>query len=453
MIAKPSRQRPRCVAIVTGHFPPSNLAGVHRSRLWAQHLPEFGWEPIIVTAHWRHYEERLDWDLATLVPEELEVIRCWALPTRPLRLVGDIGIRALPGLYASLARLLRTRPIDFLLFTLPSNFVALLGRPLHHRFGVPYGVDYQDPWVHVWPGTERILSKAWISHRLSALLEPWAVCDARLVTGISRGYFADMLARNPHLEQEAVTAAMPIGGSEKDFEAVRASSPPTFLFDPADGNVHLVYAGAMLPRAYTVLERLFGAIRRLTESSPALTARLRLHFVGTGKSPDDPQGHNVKPYIERFSLERWVDEHPERIGYVDVLSHLVQASAILVVGSTERHYSPSKVFQAVQSRRPVLAILHEESTAVPMLRDSRAASPVTFADGALPNEGDITAALEDVLRGRVPNPDAIDWTTFDAFSARSSARRLAEALEQALDLEAPRATAGHSLSHSGPPSL
>ena len=43
-----------------GHFPPSNLAGVHRSRLWAQHLPEFGWEPIIVTAHSKYYEEKLD---------------------------------------------------------------------------------------------------------------------------------------------------------------------------------------------------------------------------------------------------------------------------------------------------------------------------------------------------------------------------------------------------------
>ena len=47
------------VALVTGHFPPSNLAGVHRSRLWATHLPEFGWEPIVVTAHPDYYEEKL----------------------------------------------------------------------------------------------------------------------------------------------------------------------------------------------------------------------------------------------------------------------------------------------------------------------------------------------------------------------------------------------------------
>jgi len=37
------------VLIISSSFPPSNLAAVHRSRLFAQHLPSFGWEPIILT--------------------------------------------------------------------------------------------------------------------------------------------------------------------------------------------------------------------------------------------------------------------------------------------------------------------------------------------------------------------------------------------------------------------
>jgi hypothetical protein len=343
---------------------------------------------------------------------------------------------------------LRERRIDFLLFTLPSNYVALLGRPLRRRFGVPYGVDYIDPWVHAWPGAEKRFSKSWASCQLAKLLEPWAVRDARLITGIAQAYFADVLARNPHLQQQAVTAAMPYGGSERDFEAVRANPRATFLFDPDDGNFHMVYAGAMLPRGYTILEKLFVAIRQLVDTKPALMARFRLHFVGTGRAPDDSQVFNVKPYIQRFGLEEWIDEYPHRIGFVDVLNHLTQASAVLVMGSTERHYSPSKVFQAVQSRRPVLAILHEESTAVGILRESGAASPVTFANGTLPSEESVAAALEDVLRGRVADPEAIDWTAFDAYSARSSARQLAEALDRALELEARRATAAHSPSHS-----
>ena len=48
---------PKKVLIIATHFPPSNLAGIHRSRLFAQHLPSFGWTPIILTVDEKYYEE------------------------------------------------------------------------------------------------------------------------------------------------------------------------------------------------------------------------------------------------------------------------------------------------------------------------------------------------------------------------------------------------------------
>src|SRR5207248_920768 len=83
----------RRVIIVAPHFPPSNLASVHRSRLLAHHLREFGWEPIIVTVAPGYYEEDLDWELTKLLSSDLRVERVSALPTRPIRFVGDVGIR------------------------------------------------------------------------------------------------------------------------------------------------------------------------------------------------------------------------------------------------------------------------------------------------------------------------------------------------------------------------
>ena len=128
----------RRIAIVTGHFPPSNLAGVHRSRLWAQHLPEFGWEPIVVTAHSDYYEEQLDPALLELVSPELRVIRTRAIPVEPVRLVGDIGIRAFYWQFKVLDELVRCNEIDFIHITIPSNYTALLGEALYrrHRFSL-----------------------------------------------------------------------------------------------------------------------------------------------------------------------------------------------------------------------------------------------------------------------------------------------------------------------------
>lgn len=419
------------VAIVAGHYPPSNLAAVHRARLWAAHLPEFGWEPIIVTTHHRHYEEALDWELAKLAPADVRVIVTAALPTRPVRVIGDIGIRAWPFHYRALAQLAAGRQIDFIHITIPSFYSALLGRPLFHRYGVPYGIDYIDPWVHRWPGAERPLSKAAASAWLAERLEPWAVRDARLITGVAEEYYRPMLDRNPHLRARAVTAAMPYGASDRDFELVRDQSRPATLFDPDDGNVHIVYAGAMLPHAYGVLDRLLEAAARLRDSDPN-GRRLRLHFVGTGTSPDDPHGHTIAPRAARLGVSDLVHEHPARVPYATVLQHLVQASAVLVLGSTDRHYTPSKAFQAVQSGRPVLALLHEQSTAAAFLQQAGAGPVVTFGEGMLPDVARIAEAIASVLtnpgpRIGIPAGGAIP----EAYTARGSARALAAALDEA----------------------
>ena len=254
--------RARRIALVTGHFPPSNLAGVHRSRLWARHLPEFGWEPIIVTAHPDYYEEKLDPTLLELVNPELRIIRTKAIPVKPVRLAGDIGLRALYWQFKALDELVARKEIDFVHITIPSNYPALLGELLYRRHRFPFGIDYQDPWVHVWPGAEKPFSKAWMSRKLANWLEPWAVKNASLITGVAPLYYESVLERNPHLREQCVTAAMPIGNSEDDYRHLRDAARKTFLFPENDTLFHMVYAGAMLPKAYIVLERLLEGIGR-----------------------------------------------------------------------------------------------------------------------------------------------------------------------------------------------
>ena len=422
----------RRVALVAAHFPPSNLTNGHRARLWSRFLPEFGWQPVVVTTHWDCFEEAPDWELARLVPADLEVVRTRALPVRPLRVVGDLGVRALWWHYRALCSLARGGGLDFVHVTIPSNYSALLGRLVRRATGVPYGIDYNDPWVHRWPGTERVFSRAWVSCKLGDWLEPWAVRDARLITGVAPLYYEDVLKRNPALRDRVVTAAMPHGACEEDFVQVRDSGRKPFLFDPADGRFHLLYAGALLPNAHGVLQRLLEGVALLARTRPELAARLRLHFVGTGRAIADPRGYNVMPYVEQLGLQALVDEHPHRIAYVDVLNHLSLASGILVLGSTDRHYTPSKVFQGALARRPMLALLHRDSTAVELIRRSGAGTVLTLAEDALPDAAALAAALERFMISSEYAPEKVAWSVFDESSARASARSLAGAMDRAL---------------------
>lgn len=423
------RVAPRRIALVSGHFVPSNLVGAQRARLWSRYLPEFGWEPIVVTADPRQYEEKPDPDLEHLVAKDLRVIHAPTWSTGPVRLVGDVGIRSFAGCYRVLAGLAGRSEIDFVLVTIPSNFLAPVGRLIHRRFGLPYGIDYQDPWVNPFPGSDVRFSRAWASYTLAGVLEPWSVRDAALITGMAPGYVAGMLERNPEVARRARLAYMPMGTAPEDYELVRALHKKPFLFDPADGRFHMTYAGALLPAGIVVLDSFLAGLAALRRASPGQASRLKVHFVGTGSSPDDPNGHRVLPRARQAGVEDMVDEHPNRIGYVDALNHLECSSAVLVLGSTEPHYTPSKVFQGLLSRRPLFAMLHEASTAVALVRSSHAGRAMTLTEGLLPAADAVAAELSLLMDDSSYDADGVDRSGFSAFTARESTRLLAEALD------------------------
>ncbi len=429
---KAASQRVRTVAIVAAHFVPSNLAAVHRARLWSLHLREFGWEPIIVTTHWDYYEETPEPDLLALLPPDLRVMRTQAFRTKPLRWVGDIGVRGFWWHYRELVRMSRAGEIDFVHITIPSNYSALLGRLVKRKTGVPYGIDYIDPWVHEFTGSDRPFSKAWASVRLARWLEPWAVKEAALITGINRRYYQGMLDRNPQVAGRAVLAEMQYGGSAKDHDYVRQHPRPARLFAAHAGKFNFIYAGAMLPKAYTVLDRFLESLALLKKKRPGLPQQFHLHFIGTGKSPDDAQGYNIKPHLDRHGLSDCATEHPQRLPYLDVLTHLHAASGVLVLGSTEPHYSPSKIFQSVMSRRLVLALLHEDSTAVAVLRASNAGPVLTLTEKVLPTPETVANVLERFIFLKEYSEAQVNWDALEKHSARESARALAAALDEGM---------------------
>jgi glycosyltransferase involved in cell wall biosynthesis len=419
------------VVLVTAHFPPSNLVGVHRARIWANYLPEFGWEPTILTAHWKHYEENLDWGLMSLVGSDLDVVRTKAFGTKPVRLLGNMALRAMWWSRKALDRLIVEKGVDFVHIVLPDHFSALLGPRVYSKYHVPYGFDYSDPWVHDSPRSKIFLSKAWVSCCLSYVCEPWAVRHAKLLTGVSQLSFADVIERNPSLKVEAETAVIPMANSARDFLAISGDfEPAENLFDPDVGTFNLIYAGAMPPRAFAVLDSFLAAVRQFVDEE-ADAKRLRISFVGTGRSPDDPRGHTVKGKIDQYGLSEHVVEYPIRISYLDVLWHLRRASAILILGSTERHYTPSKVFQSIQSGNPVLALLHKESTAVNILRESGAGRIVDVPDSGWVDADEVKRSLKSLMRTPPTLPREI-CPVPDRHSAREGTRLLAKSMEAVL---------------------
>lgn len=420
------------ILIISAHFPPSNLAGVHRSRLFAVHLPDFGWEPVILTVHEDYYEEPPDDGLVQLLPRNLRVEKVKAFSVTKPRVIGDIGLRAFFQLYQKAKHLIKEERFDFLYIPVPSFYTALLGRWLHASTGVPYGIDYIDPWVHRFPGSEGKFSRHWWSTKLASFLEPVAVKKACLITGVAPGYYEGVLFRNPGLHLTALAGAMPYGGEKADAEKIRQLKKRPFFFN--DGaKCRLVYAGALLPKAFGLLESVCKAIAE----NRHLFTNVELYFIGTGKRAGDNQSFNVKPIAEKYSLwETVVFEHPARMAYLDVLAHLNAADGVFVLGSTERHYTPSKIYQAVLSGRPLFAVLHEGSSAVKIIRGSKAGLVLTFGDQF--DTGQFEASFAQSFAGFQKtmqdfDPATVDQSVFAGYSAQAVTGQLAGLLDKVIE--------------------
>jgi len=130
-----------------------------------------------------------------------------------------------------------------------------------------------------------------------------------------------------------------------------------------------------------------------------------------------------------------VSEMPPRLDYLDALRVQSQATALLLLGSSERHYTASKLYPALLAERPILAVYHEASTVVEVLR--RAAQPpaarlVTYGDvdRAASQVEAVYEALAALVRNPVFDPAAVSLEVIGEYSARSLAGRLATILDR-----------------------
>lgn len=422
------------ILIITPHYPPSNLAAVHRSRLFAQHLPAFGWEPVILTVHEDYYEEELDWNLHQLLPAEQRIEKVKAFNITKPRLVGDIGLRAFYQLRKRALELVKKEQIDFVYIPIPSFYVSLIGPYLHRKTGVKYGIDYIDPWVHVFPGSDKLFSRHWFSTRLAKWLEPKAVKEASLITGVAEGYYKAVIERNSSLKTTCLFGAMPYGGESLDHQRMEELHLQSYLFQKNEKQQFL-YAGAMLPKAYQPLEEIFRSIAEHKDKF----AETEFYFVGTGKSPNDANGFNIKPLAEKYGLwQTIVFEYPKRIPYLDVLVHLAAVDAVFILGSTEPHYTPSKSYQGVLSGKPILAVLHSESTAVKVLEESNAGIVLSFAGEAelqkiYKNWMDVFSRFSSYAAQF--DSSSVKKETFEQYSAKAVTMQLATLLDQLSEQE------------------
>ena len=426
----------RRVLIVSPRFVPSNAADMHRARQALPYLGASGWEPTVLAVRPEEVQAPQDPLLSRTVPADVRVVRTGAVPirlTRPVG-VGNLDARALPFLRAAGSRLMAERRFDLVFFSTTALGVSVLGPLWARRYGVPFVIDLQDPWYSEYyarsgtppPGGR---FKYAVSNAVSKRLEPYVLQRAAGVVSVSPAYPRDLADRYPWFSEERMTV-LPFGAPEQDFETLRASPIGNGVFDPGDGARHWVYVGRAGHDMALSLEAFFTALARERAEHPDRLGRVRLHFVGTSYADGDTGEPTVAPIAARCGVADLVEEQPRRIPYFQALQCLLDADALVIPGSDDPGYTASKLYPYVLAEKPLLALFHQESTVVDIVRQSKAGVVVPFASG------EAAQAIADRITREwfehMPTQAQTDWAAFEPYTARAMTQALAAAFDRAV---------------------
>jgi hypothetical protein len=133
---------------------------------------------------------------------------------------------------------------------------------------------------------------------------------------------------------------------------------------------------------------------------------------------------------QEAGLKDYVDEHPQRIPYLESLQVMLDSDALFLVGTDEPHYTASKVFPYILARRPLLAVFHEESSVVQILKAAQAGEVVTFTSERSPeSQSDRILSILGKLLSNEFQP-ATQWSAVEPYTTRAMTARLVKAFEQ-----------------------
>lgn len=432
----------RRVLIISPHFPPINAPDHQRVRMSLPYFAEFGWIPYILGVDPKYVEGVIEPLLEETIPQAVKVQSVKALPVRWTRKVGlgSLALRAFPYLYMAGARVIKEQKIDIVYFSTTAFPVMVLGQLWKNRFGVPYVLDMQDPWLSdYYKNKPKALRppKYWFAHRLNQLLEPWTMRRVDALIAVSDAYTDTLRRRYPWITPGMCTT-LPFGASDQDFKILKEHMPKNTYFQAEDGHLHGVYVGRVGHAMATALRIIFGALRLGLEKSPDLFGKVRLYFIGTDYATGDRAQKTVEPIAVEYDVGEYVEEYPHRILYFDTLRMLCHADFLIVPGSDDPQYTASKIYPYILARKPLMAVFHRQSNVVNLLRTTKAGSVVEFAESQ--NLGDKIIELyqiwKDILE-RLPFSPETDWKAFEPYTAREMTRKQCAVFDNILqDLKA-----------------
>jgi hypothetical protein len=432
----------RRVLIVTPSFPPINAPDMQRARMSLPHYRSCGWDPIVLTLDPSLHGGPREDALLETVPNGIAVHHCGALSLSWSRRlgIGNLGLRGwLPLIFCG-ARLIRREKIDLVFLTNSQFLTFTLGRLWLGWFGIPYVIDLQDPWrtdFYERPGAARPPGgwKYRLARVHARIFEGWSFRRVAAVMTVSAPYLGDLRARYRWFHR-VPAEVIRFGASEADMAA--AQSLPTMVASKnvPTGAVRFVYTGACGSIMMPALRVLFRALARFRIQNPRAATRLRFEFLGTSYAPPGRGLETVLPLAREMGVDDLVVEKPDRLGHLECLQIQSRADVLLLLGSSDPAYSPSKLYPYYLAGRPILSVVFAGSYLESLLIELACSSVIALTENTSQTNApaQLCTFFEEALNGfpRAPAPPRNDALFRREFLAESLTARQCALFDAAL---------------------
>ena len=376
------------VLMVAYQFPPVGGSGVQRSVKFAKYLPSMGWQPVVLTRDTGKMTLR-DESLVKEIPPQTEILRASArdltvlpsLMAKPGKfvawklLIPDGEVLWMKGALRLALSRLEKGDIKALYTTSYPYSDHLLGLKVKEKYPeLPWIADFRDEWTN----NPYLLDKPHPAYRMDKerRMESLILEKADHLIANTPIMKANFVRLHPNLNLETRMTVIPNGFDPEDFEKI--------IVEPrSDGKFRITYTGALYERRKPDL--FLKALGNLVRDGRINRDTIRVSFIGSFK----------QDVMERLVQQNDLVGSVEAVSYMphdECLKRMMGSDVLLLIeggGPGSEAFYTGKIFEYIQTNRPILAVIPEKGAAAGILRSTRTGLVCDWAD-----EKAIEGALE-----------------------------------------------------------
>ncbi len=355
------------VLIITYYWPPAGGPGVQRVLKFAKYLPDFGWQPIILTVKKGEYpaiDESLSGDIpdscivyktnsiepgfiykkftgmkkgeeipvAILTEENINWKKRLSNWIRLNLFVPDAKIGWIPFAIHTGKKIIEKEKPDIIFSSSPPPTVHLIAKKLAKWSGIKWVADFRDPWTKIYYYEKK---KNKISQMIDSKLEGKVISSCNKATCVSN-QFINLLNVSEDKKFEVINNGY--DESEMQKEIIKSN------------NFNIVHVGSIDRNRY--YKKLFATLQKLLNENKLDKNKFQLLLVG---KVENTVKQLLKKEFENF-------ENVKFIGYVshkESIKYMYKANILLLFLENVRNYEghiPGKLFEYLAIENFILGI-------------------------------------------------------------------------------------------------